>query len=127
MTTRIIILLAFGAAMTVPVILGFVCHAYREDRLARFNPAMGHFVSHIVAATNGFIAAWMLFGIWFVFSPRFSSPWVVILGVVGLILGSLFGLTTSMLEWHANRAKKPGMASRQFASKGPLWDAELDR
>jgi hypothetical protein len=123
MTIKIILLLAFVA---IPVLLGFTCHACREDRLTQFDPARRRIVSRLVATTRGLVLAWMLFGLGFGFPPRFSSPWLVILSLAGIGFGATFCLTDSLLDWLAGRTKSPARATVRLASKGPLWDAELD-
>jgi hypothetical protein len=124
MSSRILLMLAAAA---VPILLGFACQGLLKRGPARFESATGRFLSYAVAATCGLISAWMLFGIWGVILSPSSSPWVMVVGLAGLMFGSLFGLTVSSLEWHASRPKPPGKVARRLASKGPLWDAELDR
>jgi hypothetical protein len=123
MTMRIILMLV---AVAVPVLMGLACHACRGDRPARFGPTVDRILSRSCGAARGLVAAWMLIGFWAFFLSRPSSPWVMVLGVSGLMFGSLFGMTVSLLECFEGRPKPKAKPSRRFALKGPLWDAELD-
>ena len=123
MPIRIILMLM---AVAVPVLLGFASHAYRSGRLARFVPAVDGFPSRFCAVAHGLIGAWMLFGMWVVFRPPYSSSWTLILGLAGLLFGSFFQLTVSLLECFEGRSKPRVKPSGRLASNGPLWDAELD-
>jgi len=124
-TTKILLMLAF---VTIPTLLGFACHAYREDHLARFNPAIGRFVSRLVVAISVLVLAWYFFGwcVVFVFLSR-SPAWVGVLGLAGLMFGSLFAMTVGLLGYFEGRPKSRAKPARRLASNGPLWDAELDR
>jgi hypothetical protein len=123
MTMRILLMLM---AATVPVLMGIASHACRDGRLARFGPPIGRILSRSFAATHFLVGAWMLFGIWALFLSRPSSPWLMVWGVAGLMFGSLFGMTVSLLECFEGRPKPKAKPSRRLALKGPLWDAELD-
>ena len=120
MAMRIVLMLAAGA---VPVLLGIACHICDGDRLARFGPAIGR----LVVATRLLIGVWMMFGLCMFLKPDPSSPWITVLGVTGLMFGSLFGMTASLLEWLGSPPKPRAKESRPLASNGPLWDFDLDR
>ena len=122
MTVRILLMLAAA----VPVLLGFASHACRGARPMRFGPAIGPILSRSHAAACFLVGAWMLFGIRAFLSVP-TSPRVMVVGLGGLMFGSLFGLTASLLEWLEDRPGRKVKPSSRLASKGPLWDADLDR
>jgi hypothetical protein len=99
---KIILMLAFVAVATL---LGIACHAYREDRPARFNPTLGRFVSCFLIAIHRLIVVWICFGLWAVFLTRSPSAWVLVLGLAGLMFGCFFGLPIFLLELLASRPK----------------------
>ncbi len=124
MTTKIILMLIFVA---VPTLLGIACGTYREEGLARFDPAIGRFMSRLLIATLGLVLAWGCFGLWAVFLSRSPPAWVLVSGLAGVLFGCFFGLPIYVLEWLESRPKPRAKPTRRLASKGPLWDAELDR